>query len=674
MTFELNYHIAVLAAVLSGCFYLVKIYCSKDRPISVKAAKTLFVLKFLILLLFVLVIFDPVIIRTYDEEKPLAHLVLFDNSRSIALNDPGDSIHFKQTAEKIIGETDFPIYLFGEKVRAFTDISELDFSDRFTNVSTSDMKSLLESFGQEKSAASVTIVTDANFTDASDISVIPNVPVNIIYSSVRKKGPDLFIKDLYYDDTVSSVNSSKFDLTVGYTGEYYSGNMSINVTSGDRLIKTITADVPQPGTYSSHTVTLPAPDSEYREAVFSVEADFEERNIYNNSTRAYQRTSGLSGKLAVLAGNNSLDLTFLEKILSDNGYRFDTFFTNDITGLIGDGNYKALITVGLPEDDSPDLSNIVRSFNASLHFIGPRTDTASLGRITGTDTGEMPYIPSEDFIAEADDGKGSYLFMRNAAPVELSNLPPVKFNSAFTPNVPNLVPLARFAKGPHAAHPVYQKSTGSSNRIIANFSSFWRTALNDPDNLFGSFILNLTDQASLDRSKERILISLSKTEFVAGETVVFHGRILDENLHSVTNAQASLEIRQAGFTAPFILRNRNYSAAAVINEPGIYDAYITVTEGGRELEKTFSFRVSENDLEAFVLGTDTLAAERFAASRDGELVHISRAEEFFENKKGEVFTHNVKNTSRPARTAYFFIIFAALFIAELTLRKYYDLS
>lgn len=674
MTFEIKYHISVLAAALLLCFYLVRMYYSADRPRSLKVAKLLFFLKFLFLALFVFMIFDPVVIRTYDEEKNLTHLVLIDNSRSVALNDPGDSISFKNTAEKLIGQPGIVTYLFGERTRTFDELSELDFSDRFTYISTPGMKEIIEAFGQERSAASVTIITDANFTDASDISLRPGVPVNIIYPSVRKKSPDLFIENLYYNETVPSDKSSEFDLTVGYSGEGYRGDMTIKITSGDRLIKSINAPVPQPGTFSSHKISLPPPEHEYRETKFSVEAPFEERNLHNNTRTAYQRKAGQAGKLAILARNNSLDLAFLEKMLSENGYRFDTFFIRDTGDMSGEMNYRALITIGMFEENDPELANIISSFDASLHFTGPGTDTALLGKITGTGIGRMPYIPSEAVITKSDDGTGAYLFVRNTVRIDLSALPPVKFNSAFTPANEIFAPLAGFSKGPHASSPLYQKSTEGSNIMIANFSSFWKTALNDPGNMFESFILNIIDQASLDRSRDRILISLPKNEFVAGETAVFSGRILDDNLHPVTGAQASIEIGQAGFSAPFILRNRNYEAAVAINEPGIYDAHIKVAEGDDKIEKIISFIVNDNDPESSVLGTDTLAAKRFAEARGGELIHISGAEDFFESKKGGVYTDHVKNTSYPVRTLYYFLMLAGLFIAELTLRKYYDLS
>lgn len=662
MILEFKYPGIFLAAALVLTFFAVRLYLNRES-VKPKTKYILFSLKYLFLGLFALYVFQPVIVRTDTQNEPVKHLILFDNSRSVILNDRSDSVSFKELAEYVDGNENFESYIFGKYAKKLESPDMLDFRDGFTNIPEPD--------GEFRS---ITLVTDGNFSDAANYSLKPGVPVNIIYGSVRSDEPDIFIKELYYDDIAPENAPSKFSVLAGSEGKETEGSFTIRVTENGVTLKNSVHKIPSSGSFVSVDIELPEPSSDFRELEFNISPLPGEKNLYNNKAKAWQRKGGRSGKILIAARTPSFDLAFLEKVYKNAGYSFTTVFEENLSDTLEIKKYRTLVTLDLPSKNSGRRSSgFIEKFSSGLHFAGPGTSLPDFDRVFGTKLNNYRYIPSSGNLKKSPSGAGEYLFIRNSQPFSLSELPMVTYNSAFLPDEEKFRPAVHFSDA-EGSKAVYQIKNNGSNKIIVNFSSFWRAALNDENGNFASFILNLTDQAALDRSHERILVEPEKTQITAGEKTVFTGKILDENLRPAASANAFLRVKELGLEVPFVKKGAQFTAETVINEPGIYTAEVTAAFGDEEISKQISLRISENDFETRVLGADMNVIKTFTSARKGEAIPISEAEKFIDERTGVTEEVSIETRTDLTRNLYFFIILALLFLIELTIRKYKDLS
>ena len=673
MILELKYPGIFLASAIVLVFFAVRFYLNRES-IRTETRSVLFALKFFFLSLFAIYIFQPVIVRTQTRSEPAKHLILFDNSRSVTLNDISDSIRFGQLAEYVRDNENFETYFFGNELRKAESKEKPDFSDDFTNISIPEINSLVLKAAPDGEFRSVTLVTDGNFSDAANYSLKPDVPVNIIYGSVRTDAPDIFIKEIYYEDTAPENSPSKFSVLTGYSGKESEGTYTLAVTENGIPVKKTVNTLPGTGAFVTSEIELPEPSSDFRELEFIITPLPGEKNLYNNKAKAFQRKGGRSGDILIAANTPSFDLAFLEKTYKNAGYSFTTLFEKDLSDTIDITKYRTLVTLDIPSGKSAEkTAGLLKKFSSGLHFAGQGTSLSILDRTFGLKLSNYRYIQASGILNKDPSGSGEYLFMRNNRPFSLSELPSVLYNSAFLPDETRFRPVVHFSET-ESSKAVYQYKSSSTNIIIVNFSSFWRALFNDENGDFASFILNLTDQASLDISQERILIEPDRTGFTAGERILFSGKILDENLRPAASVKALLKINELGLEVPFKANSSGYTAETVINEPGIYTAEVSSFSGKTVISKKIDLRITENDLETRVLGADLNVIKSFTAARKGLAIPVSEAEDFIDERTGITENKTIETRTDITRNFYFFIILILLFLTELTVRKYKDLS
>ncbi|HAQ61901.1 TPA: hypothetical protein DCR49_07885 [Candidatus Delongbacteria bacterium] len=671
MLYELQYPGFLLAAALAVAYLSVMFYLGKEQ-LSKKSRSVLFILKYVFVSMTVIIIFDPEIIKSVSEEKPERHLILFDNSRSMTLSDPTDTVVVKSFLSKVTGEDSFIICSFGESTEILSSSDNLDFSDDFTNISGKKTNSLIEDMISAKNIKSIAVITDGNFSDADNFSLKYNVPVNIIYSSPAADRPDVFIQELIYQDNPGG--ESKFIVVAGYKGSPLSGKFDIKLMEKGRVIKSLSHNIPEPGTFATVRTDLPEISGTFRETEFVIEPLKKEKNLYNNRKTAYQKKSAPSDNILILANSPSLDLAFLTRLLKSGGYNFKVVYENALNDSLKYGGYASLISVGTPARNTTSATEeFISGFAAKMFFLNRSTDLARLNRITNAGITNYRYVPTEGRITENSEGAGGFLLARSSVPVILKDLPETIYNSALFVNEKVFIPLM-LVSGSTASKAVYHSSKAEKNTILVNLSSFWKAAFNDENENFSKLILNLADLLSADRSLDRIKILPSKVEYYSGEKIVLKGMILDEKLEPAQNAQAEVTVSENSLNTKFTYSNKEYSAEMLITQPGQYNAVITVKSGAGSTKRKVRFRVIENDLETQSIGADTLFLKNFASARGGIIVPLNKADNFFSGMKGKKETVTKTVRISLTRNIYYFILLALVFLIELAYRKFKDLS
>jgi len=673
MFFELKYPGFFLAAALIAVYFAVKYYLSSDG-LSKKSRLLLFILKYIFLSMTVLFVFDPESVRTVSEERLEKHLVLFDNSRSMMLNDPADSVSIRRTLPGIATDNSFIVCTFGENSKLLTDTARLNFKEDFTNISGQETTSLIDRLISENNVKSINLVTDGNFSDADNLSLKNNIPLNIIYSSLKSPEPDIYIEDLIYQDDHGD-DDSRFMIVAGCRGAAVKGDFKLNIYEKGKLIKSISRKIPEPGSFISVKTELQAVSGDLRETEFVIEPLANEMNTFNNRKTAYQRRPVSSGRILLIADTPSLDMTFLTRLLKKGGYNFTSVYENSVSDSIRSGRFESLLALGSPTSyTDPETVSFMAKFKSKMFFVSSKTDLSKLNRVTDAGINSFRYVPAEGRIIENPSGEGSFLLTRFSAPVLLNGMPEIFYNSVFSPDEAKFRPLMLLSNS-SKSKAVYHSVKGAENVIIANFSSFWKISFNDESDNFSRLMFNILDLMSADRSYDRIRISPVKEEFYAGEKIVFKGKIMDAKLEPVENCDAELFVRENSLNTKFAYFNKEYSAEMYIAEPGMYSADIkAVTGGTEEIKKNISFKIVRNDLETRSIGADTVFIRNFTGARNGVMLPLSKAAEFLNEKRDK--TEIIKKTVRfnYTRNFYFFILLAAVFLIELAYRKYKDLS
>lgn len=673
MFFELKYPGFFLAAALIAAYFAVKLYLGREG-LSDRNRSVLFILKYFFISLVILFVFNPEIVRTGSEERPERHLIMFDNSRSMVLNGSADSISVKRSLSGVFDDGSFVNCIFGERTETLSDPAQLNFGGNFTKISGNETNALIEKLISENNIKSLTLFTDGNFSDADNFSLKNNIPVNIIYGSPGSPEPDIFIEDLIYQDDPGDADP-KFIIAIGFKGSPYPGSFNIKLLEKGKLIKTISRNIPEPGTFVSVKTDLPPISGNYRDTEFVIEPLKNEKNTFNNKKTAYQRKLVSSDNILLIADTPSFDLTFLVRLLISGGYNFTLVYENSIPDSVRARKFESLILLGSPTASlKPETAGFIKDFPVKMFFIGRKTDLSRLNGLLDAGINNFRYVPAEGKLQSDASGEGGFLMTRSSVPVILNDMPEVEYNSVFFPDETKFRPLMLISGSPKSkAVYHYPKGTGSS--LIVNFSSFWKLAFNDDNENFSRLIFNILDLLSADRSLDRIKIYPEKTEYYSGEKVVFRGKILDAKLEPVENAEAGLTVNENSLSAKFTYSNKEYFAEMYIPEPGQYTARINIKDSGAgALQKTVGFKIIENDLETQSIGSDTIFIKNFVNARNGRMLPLSKADVFLNEKRDNKETVKLTSRFNFTRNIFYFIILAAVFLIELAYRKYKDLS
>lgn len=673
MSFELKYPLIVLAVCFTAVFFAVKYYLSREDP-GRKSLTVLFWLKYAFLSGTVLILFDPRITFRENEKILRKHLLLFDNSSSVRLGGQADTATFASAARRFYGDPSYIFYKFGSSTDTLSSLDMLDFNDRFTSVSSGSTESVIDRAVSKENALSLMLFTDGNFTDANNFSLRPGIPVDIIYGSPTKNEPDIFIKLIDHNDNPVPGSEKDFTVIIGYEGPESKGEFIMTAFENDRSIMKTSGKIPAPGTFVTLKIELPEMRSDFREIGFSVTPLQGEKNVYNNQKNAVQRLLLSSSVLLIVSDTPSLDLTFFIKLLRSSGYSFDLYYAEDIDKIKDAGKYSALISFTLPvKGRSYGFDALAGKIGSKLFFTGSRTDMEALNRITKAGLKNFRYLKKEGIISEKFPEPGGFLLSRGPSRISLDKMPGIEYDMAFIPDQKDFEPLLNIKGDPD--QPVLFLNTGGETlTIIASFRSFWKLLFNDRDDNFASLMLNIIDRTLVDSSSERIRMSSSKPEYYSGERTVILGKLLDDNLRPLKEGSAEVTVVENSLKAPLTFDGREWRAELYIPDPGVYTARITAGEGDNSISNEIKFRILPNDLETSRAGSDTLYIKSFAAARKGNAFPLDSAKQVLKRRSGKFDTVTKETSFHLTHNFWYFLLLAAVFITELALRKYKDLS
>ncbi|MDD3044285.1 MAG: hypothetical protein PHF33_02335 [Candidatus Delongbacteria bacterium] len=673
MSFELKYPLMILAVSLAAVYFAVRYYLQKEK-LPGKSFKTLFWLKYIFLSGAVLIMFDPEIIFKNSENILQKHILLFDNSSSVPRGGETDTSSFRSVLRRFSKDESFIFYKFGSESDTLSSPDMLDYTDNFSSVSSSSVEALIERAVSKENAVSVILFTDGNFTDANNFSLRTGLRTDIVHGTPVTEDPDIFIKMTDYNDNPAPGSEKDITVIAGYEGYPAGGDFTLTVSENNRTLIRKTGKIPAPGTFVTLKVELPEMNSDLRELELSITPLKGEKNLFNNKKTAVQRLLTSSSVFLVVSDAPSLDLSFFLKLLGSSGYSFELFYGRELNKITDTGKYSALISFNMPVRGTfSSFEKIAKEFRSKLFFTGGRTDLAALDRITGAGLKNYRYLKTEGFFSGKAPDAGGFLMQRGSMRISMDGLPGIEYDQAFVPSNKNTVPLLT-AEGKSSPAVLFMNRDEKDLTLISTFRSFWKLLFNDRSDNFSSLMLNIIDLTAVDRKSERIRIASVKPEYYSGEKTVLSGNILDENLRPVQDAAAEVTVLENSLKSQLKFENGEWSAGFYIAEPGVYTARIRTGEADGGLTKDIKFRILQNDLETARTGSDTLYLKSFARARNGEAFPADSAEAMLKRRSGNFDTVSRETSLRLTVNLWYFLFLLLIFIAELTIRKYKDLS
>ncbi|MDA3837816.1 MAG: hypothetical protein PF574_02425 [Candidatus Delongbacteria bacterium] len=680
MNIDLRFPGIFLILMIPIIIYISKWYYSKS-DLSNSQKIFLIISRSTLLLLLSLIFFNPVLNISNSKNVKIKNLVLIDNSLSIIQNDSTESTTIKSLFENITSHDEFINYQFGDSLRESTNLQGLDFKDNFSRIN--DLNILNDSNNKYEN---IFIVTDGNFTDYSNTSISANTPINFIHTKQKSEQADIFIKDINYEDVIDPNIESSYEIIIGINGITANNNFELQIKEDNKVVKKVTGTVPENGSLKRIPVSLKTNGKTLKITEFVISKLADEKNIYNNSRKIFQKISKDEKNILIVYGNLSLDLKFFLDILAKNNISYLLHSSNNKLTGIDEKNFDLIVLYSYPNRKrNIQLDSLVKRFPAKLIFITEKTDRKKLNSLSDLKLSNLKPIYRKGYIENNKDNLSSYLYSYNDEFINLNSLPSIEYDAGFIPDEKNYYPIidinsdkSNNSRLQSPIHGAYQSLNSSGKSILFNLRYFWKTFSTFENNSINSelekFFLNVIEQLSIDKNSENIKINSEKSTFTSGEKIKFEGKVFDDNLKLLKNEVVKLTVIENNAESEFVFSNGKYSTSLNMTDPGLYTAKITLYKDNKEfMSIKKEFKIVENNLELSSLGANIDLIRDIAERTNGQLIPLSEAEDHFEGLKGKTKLITEKIKINIVKNIYFFILMLVLFLVELGYRKYKDL-
>ncbi|MCK5760808.1 MAG: hypothetical protein KAH33_05910 [Candidatus Delongbacteria bacterium] len=597
---------------------------------------------------------------------------------SIIQNDPIEVGSITSLFGTIAKYDEFMIYGFGDSIKPLNDILKLDFKDNFSKINDlSNVDNLKYDFFKSK-YENIFIITDGNFTDYRNTSLALDIPINFVHTQNRSEEVDIFIKDINYNDIIDPNIDNNYEITIGITGNPSNNNFELLIRENNKIIKKVVGKIPEDGSFKRILVSLKTNDKTLKTTEFSISELPDEKNIYNNSRKIFQKVSKNQKNVLVVYGNPSLDLKFFLDILKKHNISYLLHGPNDNISSIKDNEFDLIVLYAYPNRKRNEkLDSFIQEFSSKLIFVSQKTDRNKLNTLADLKLDNLKYIYRKGFVSNNKDNLNSYLYSYDEEFINLNGLPTIEYDAGFIPNEKLYYPILDI-KSDKLSHGAYQAFNSEEKTTLINMRYFWKAfsiidnSTTDPE--LEKFFLNIIEQLSIDKISENIKISTEKYTFTSGEKIKFEGKIFDDNFKLLKNEVVKLSVVENDAESEFIYSEGKYSTELNLIDPGLYTAKISLYKDNKEfMSVSREFKIVENNLELSTLGANMDLMQNIAAKTNGKLIPLSEAEDYFDTIKGKskIVTENIK--TKLVKNIYFFILLIVLFLIELGYRKYKDL-
>lgn len=697
LSINLNPYLLILLAIIATG-YAVYIYKHTIPQTSQLLKIVLISARSIVLVLLLMLIFEPVLTITNTEEHKPIIPVFIDNSSSIINDDPSFQNKIKNLVEDIHSteNLEYEFYFFSGDVAKVGKDSVKMLSN---NGALTNFQNIFEKLKSDnRYLTSAVIVSDGIINDGSS-SIYEaeelKFPVYTIGVGDTTKVTDVYINNILnnrfiYKETPTVVAAEISNQNL--TGE----EVTVSFKENNQIINSQKITLSESGI--NRVVFDYIPPAEGRQKItIEVSRASGETNFDNNLRSTFIDVLENKLNILVIGGAPSADFSAVyQSLKSVDEYNPNKYLQINSNEFLGENfeqkldSAQVLFFVGFPFENTPDeliqkvKSKILEKNLPYFYLLGSNAESINLNSInellpfTQTRTFEEVFLAQPIFI----DKNSSLITSEKNGKLNPDNLPPVAYpNKGFRVKPGSRTIATAKVNNISTEFPMIITNNQAGRRSIAFLGgNVWRwkidSEIND-GNFFDQLLYNSIQWLRVSDRQKKFFVETSKQIYAAGEQVTFIAELYDDKLEPVNEGDISIKISGGG---------NNYSLKLINTELGIYTGSINIPQQGdfnysaeaklnevTTAEYEGKFNIGEVDLEKLQTVMNENYLKMLASLTGGTYNYIDESDEVF--RKIETLNYNkIKETVSsvtydPLSLESILLILILLLSAEWFIRK-----
>lgn len=559
-----------------------------------KERRVLYTLRTLTILIFLIIIFEPIMSMLILRRKPL--FVLVDTSKSMNIT------YKRQRVKELLNEVKKirlhkQIYGFDHTLHILDD--KIEMQGKVTDIGNA----LIRLKGR---AGKVLLLTDGNNNFGEDpvkVAKAMGIPIYSIGIGRDEEERDIRIVDIERNPVVYAQDSVPVEITFENVG-FEENDITFLLKEGNNVILERRVTLPPPGTRKAIQLYI-KPKSAGTHLYEAVMPPLEEEIIKENNSRTFA-LKVLKSKISILyvAGHPSWNFKFMQKGLGeDPNLALISYIKIDKKRYLSNGKIVTTLNrtdlfkydvVILEDTDFPGIENFVKSGKALI----------LLGKVQGK---LSPFIIRDKVIEGEFEvkfvGDGEYIFREPMPPLkEVYRVMGVKAGTSILGEIPQI-------STPKGAAPVIGLLRFDKGYVLGIASNLiWQWSF-----LQGSQFLRNMIRWLVTRGKaEQIYVDVEPSYYV-GEDINFRVTVYTKDYKPDPQREVILRLKNKEVPL-YSLGDGRYSARVGFLPPGKYRFDVEVKDVGK---KGGEFFVKEPDLELLSLGLNKQMLEEIGKVSGG---------------------------------------------------------
>ncbi len=682
----------LLACPLAGLLYAFVLY-SRSNDFNRSIKRGLFLLRFILVSLFFLLLFDPFLHHTKATYHKPALAVLIDNSASMVQSAdsqlvrtlvPGLS-HFLE--EKLSNDYEVVTWQFDGDAFPQKSVSSLDFKG--TQTALGNALSELNQRFLSGELAGVVLVTDGINTIGKDpIGVAQTFQVPIFTLATGDTGvlTDLALRQIFYNRETFAGNNFPLEINIKANGA--AGKKShIEVLFDNHVVWKQEVSIINNNQSFTFTPLIHAPREGILRYSIRVQAIKDEANLKNNATTIFIDARKKPTRILLLSEGPHPDVGALHEIFKESEM-FDVVWVSmdEWNSTIND--YDLVVFIGLPTAQygiDNLLEDVQKQQKPSLFILGSKTDVSRFNKLNCSISISSPTGKTSSFYSSFNNGFGLFK-ISNRIIDKMGILPPLTGPEGVYEARPGTeVLFYQKISGVETPYPLVAFSRNGQRTqgfICGEGLWWWRNILykeldshQEFKELMTSIILYLASGAEKGNFRVKAPQRLKQ-----GEHAYFVAELLNPSFQRINEPDVHLKMKDGqGNEYPFLFSRResDYALDAGLLEPGIWKWEASTSYAGKNYTSSGMFVVEENLAEMFNLTADHLLLSRLSAITQGKMIYLNQMEQLPEliKQKAPPFVQVFEDES--FRSVFdlwpFMVILFLLAAAEWGIRKYHGI-
>lgn len=619
----------------------------------------LIAIRSLVIILTLILIFEPNISIKYIDTIEPVNFLFIDNSSSLAIKDSAQRIdNLNKLVRDLtsVNKVNSKKYLFGKKPEEIDqeENSPINLKEPLTN-----FYKIFETINQTKeNVGSIVIASDGIITDGYEPVLeaekfgVPVFTVGIGDTTTRR---DLIVKDVIYNQFIYAGTETEIEAVIVNYG-YEERNNNVSLFEEEKLIQTKNVTLSSSGINKIVFNYTPSTSGEKKLKVVATSLPNESNSI-NNARNFYLNVLNNKIKITIVSGSPSPDLSAISSSLTtDKNLQVkkiiqvgDDKFWEDLNLTLVD-SADILFLIDFPNNNTPvslieKIFSSIRSNKPYFLFVTPNTDLNRLKPYESLLPFSINKIENEALPVQPEivTGKFNSIFSRLSSDNFIwSTLPPISKNSSdLVAKTESTILLRSTVRNIPINSPLLISRSIANERSISFLAGdLWRWQLSTAETnplFFQNFINDIVKWLNVSGEQKEFTVKSNKKIYSTGETAEFIAELYDQTFSPINDANVNLKISSGQTTFETVLtklKDGIYIGSFDLLEDGDYSIEgIAKFQGTNVASEKVRFNVTAGAIEMFDTKMNIEFLRRLAGISGGKYYPIDNYESLVEDIK-----------------------------------------